>query len=104
MLAMLLAREAMLGLALGLAVMILLSGMQLAGQIISQTSGMSLADVANPDVRHQRAALLADPRNAGPGDLLSRRRPSASDRRPAPLVRLDAARPGPTCRTAWSRR
>ena len=46
--ALLLAREAMLGLALGLAVMILLSGMQLAGQIISQTSGMSLADVANP--------------------------------------------------------
>src|SRR5262245_62369712 len=44
----LLAREAMLGLALGLAVLILLSGMQLAGQIISQTSGMTLADVANP--------------------------------------------------------
>ena len=38
----------MLGLALGLAVMILLSGMQLAGQVISQMSGMSLADVANP--------------------------------------------------------
>jgi flagellar biosynthetic protein FliR len=44
----LLAREAVLGLALGLAVMILLSGMQLAGQLISQTSGMTLADVANP--------------------------------------------------------
>jgi flagellar biosynthetic protein FliR len=44
----LLAREAMLGLAIGLALMILLSGMQLAGQIISQTSGMTLADVANP--------------------------------------------------------
>jgi flagellar biosynthesis protein FliR len=44
----LLAREAILGLALGLAVLILLSGMQLAGQIISQTSGMTLADVANP--------------------------------------------------------
>lgn len=44
----LLAREAMLGLALGLAILILLSGMQLAGQIISQTSGMTLADVANP--------------------------------------------------------
>jgi flagellar biosynthetic protein FliR len=38
----------MLGLAIGLALMILLSGMQLAGQIISQTSGMTLADVANP--------------------------------------------------------
>src|SRR5262245_9455744 len=48
MLGSLLAREAVLGLALGLAVLILLSGMQLAGQIISQTSGMTLADVANP--------------------------------------------------------
>lgn len=48
MLGALLAREAVLGLALGLAILILLSGMQLAGQIISQTSGLSLADVANP--------------------------------------------------------
>jgi flagellar biosynthetic protein FliR len=47
-LATLLARESILGLALGLAILILLSGMQLAGQLISQTSGMSLADVANP--------------------------------------------------------
>ena len=38
----------MLGLALGGAVMILLSGMQMAGQVISQMSGMSLADVVNP--------------------------------------------------------
>jgi len=48
MLGVLLAREAIVGLALGLAVMILLSGMQLAGQIISQISGLSLADVVNP--------------------------------------------------------
>ena len=41
-------REALLGLALGSAIMILLSGMQLAGQVISQMSGMSLADVVNP--------------------------------------------------------
>jgi flagellar biosynthesis protein FliR len=47
-LAPLLAREAVFGLAIGLAVMILLSGMQLAGQVISQISGLSLADVANP--------------------------------------------------------
>jgi flagellar biosynthetic protein FliR len=47
-LAPMLIREAVLGLALGLAVMILLSGMQLAGQVISQISGLSLADVANP--------------------------------------------------------
>jgi flagellar biosynthetic protein FliR len=45
----LLAREAILGLALGLAVMILLSGMQLAGQIVSQISGLSLADAVNPN-------------------------------------------------------
>src|SRR5262245_47817849 len=37
-LALLLAKEAVLGLALGLAVMVLLSGMQLAGQVISQMS------------------------------------------------------------------
>jgi flagellar biosynthetic protein FliR len=48
LLAVLLAKEAILGLALGLAVMLLLSGMQLAGQIISQSSGLTLADVANP--------------------------------------------------------
>src|SRR5262245_45366999 len=44
----LLTREAILGLAIGLAVMILLSGVQLAGQIVSQTSGLTLADVVNP--------------------------------------------------------
>lgn len=48
-LALLLAKEAMLGLALGLAVMVLLAGMQLAGQVISQMSGLSLAEVANPN-------------------------------------------------------
>lgn len=48
LLAVLLAKEAILGLALGLAVTILLGGMQMAGQVISQTSGLTLADVANP--------------------------------------------------------
>jgi flagellar biosynthesis protein FliR len=48
-LALLLGKEALLGLALGLAVMVLLSGMQLAGQVISQMSGLSLAEVANPN-------------------------------------------------------
>jgi flagellar biosynthetic protein FliR len=47
-LALLLGREAVLGLALGAAITILLSGMQLAGQVISQMSGLSLADVVNP--------------------------------------------------------
>jgi flagellar biosynthetic protein FliR len=44
----LLGREAALGLALGLAVMILFSGLQLAGQLIGQISGMSLAEVVDP--------------------------------------------------------
>lgn len=48
-LALLLAKEAVLGLALGLAVMVLLAGMQLAGQVIGQMSGLSLAEVANPN-------------------------------------------------------
>jgi flagellar biosynthetic protein FliR len=47
-LTLLMTREAILGAALGTVVMILLSGMQLAGQVISQMSGLSLADVANP--------------------------------------------------------
>lgn len=47
-LAVILAREAVLGLSLGLAIMILLSGMQLAGQVMSQMSGMSLAEVTDP--------------------------------------------------------
>ncbi len=42
--------ETLLGLVLGLGVMIILSGVQLAGQIISQLGGMSLAEVLNPDL------------------------------------------------------
>jgi flagellar biosynthetic protein FliR len=40
--------EVLVGVLLGLGVMILLSGVQVAGQVISQMSGMSLADVFNP--------------------------------------------------------
>jgi flagellar biosynthetic protein FliR len=40
--------ELLVGLLLGMGVNILLSGVQVAGQIISQMSGMSLADVFNP--------------------------------------------------------
>lgn len=47
-LAPLVAREMLLGLALGVAVMILVSGIQLAGQVISQMSGLSLGDVVSP--------------------------------------------------------
>jgi flagellar biosynthetic protein FliR len=44
----LLANEALVGLLLGLGMMILFSGIQVAGQIVSQMSGMALADVFNP--------------------------------------------------------
>ncbi len=40
--------ELIVGLALGLGVRILLGGVQVAGQIVSQMSGMSLADVFSP--------------------------------------------------------
>lgn len=43
-----LAREGVLGLLLGMSVQILFSGLQLTGQIIGQMSGMSLADVFDP--------------------------------------------------------
>ena len=41
-------REALLGLALGLSVLILFTGLQLTGQLMGQISGMSLADVFDP--------------------------------------------------------
>ncbi|MEO8496655.1 MAG: flagellar biosynthetic protein FliR [Planctomycetota bacterium] len=47
-LSVLLAREAVLGLALGLAVMILFTGLHLTGQIMGQMSGMALADAYDP--------------------------------------------------------
>lgn len=46
----LLGREVVLGLALGLSVNILFSGMQLAGQLIAQVSGLSLADIYSPSL------------------------------------------------------
>jgi flagellar biosynthetic protein FliR len=44
----LLLNEVLIGLLLGLGVTILFSGIQVAGQIVSQMSGLSLADVFNP--------------------------------------------------------
>jgi len=49
-LAVLLGRELVLGLALGLSVNVLFSGMQLAGQLIAQVSGLSLSDVYSPSL------------------------------------------------------
>jgi flagellar biosynthesis protein FliR len=40
--------ELLVGMLIGLGVMVLLSGVQVAGQVISQMSGMSLGDVFNP--------------------------------------------------------
>lgn len=40
--------ELLIGLVLGLGVMILLSGVQVAGQLVGRTSGLSLADVFDP--------------------------------------------------------
>ncbi len=42
--------EILVGALLGMGISILLSGVQVAGQIISQMSGLSLADVFNPDL------------------------------------------------------
>jgi flagellar biosynthesis protein FliR len=47
-LALMLGREALLGLSLGLAVMIVFTGLQLTGQIIGQMGGVSLAEVIDP--------------------------------------------------------
>ena len=47
---MLLANELTLGLAQGLVIMILVAGLQLAGQLMSQMSGMQIADVFHPDL------------------------------------------------------
>jgi len=44
----LLVNEVLVGLLLGLGITILFSGIQVAGQIVSQLSGLSLADVFNP--------------------------------------------------------
>jgi flagellar biosynthetic protein FliR len=47
-LAVLISREAVLGLALGLAIMILFTGLHLTGQVMGQMSGMALADTYDP--------------------------------------------------------
>src|SRR5438270_6193218 len=46
--AILMVGELLIGIVLGLGVAILMSGLQLAGQVIAQMSGMALADVLNP--------------------------------------------------------
>lgn len=47
-LGLMLGREVLLGLSLGLAVMIVFTGLQLSGQVIGQMAGVSLAEVVDP--------------------------------------------------------
>jgi flagellar biosynthetic protein FliR len=49
----LLAGEVLIGLVLGLGIVILLSGMQVAGQVVAQMSGMALAEVLSPGSEDQ---------------------------------------------------
>ncbi|HEX3726808.1 MAG TPA: flagellar biosynthetic protein FliR [Pirellulales bacterium] len=53
----LLGAEALIGLTLGLGVLVLFSGIQVAAQIIGQMSGLQLADVFNPGVDTNQPAL-----------------------------------------------
>lgn len=52
-LAILLAGEVLIGMVLGLGIVILFSGMQVAGQIVAQMSGMALAEVLAPGSDNQ---------------------------------------------------
>lgn len=49
-LAITLAREAVLGLLLGLALLLVVTGLQIAGRIIGQMSGIALAEAVDPDL------------------------------------------------------
>lgn len=50
-------REALIGLSIGLATAILFAGVQLAGQVVSQTAGVSLADVLDPSFESSVSAV-----------------------------------------------
>lgn len=49
--------ETLVGVLLGLGLMVLLAGVQVTGQIVSQLSGMSLADVADPSFDSQSSVF-----------------------------------------------
>ncbi len=94
----LLANEALVGLLLGLGINILFSGVQVAGQIVSQMSGLSLADVFNPGFRGRRFRLLAAVLLSHAGRVCCDRRTPHCDRGAARNVRIGAARPRGTGR------
>ena len=56
-LALLLANEVLVGALLGVGVSILLAGVQVAGQLVAQLSGVSLGDVFNPDSGESVSAI-----------------------------------------------
>ena len=86
--------EALVGLTLGLGVLVLFSGMQVAGQIISQMSGMQLADVFDPGFDSRRAGLFAVVFLRHVGGVRHHRRPSPRDGGAARHVRLAAGGAG----------
>jgi flagellar biosynthetic protein FliR len=53
----LLVNEALAGLLIGLGLNVLFSGIQIAGQIVSQMSGLSLADVFNPAIEEDTSVF-----------------------------------------------
>jgi flagellar biosynthetic protein FliR len=53
----LMVNEVLVGLLLGVGVTILLSGVQLAGHLVSQLSGLSLADVFDPGIEEQASVF-----------------------------------------------
>jgi flagellar biosynthetic protein FliR len=53
----LLVNEVLVGLLLGLGLNILFSGIQVAGQVVSQMSGLSLADVFNPGIEEDASVF-----------------------------------------------
>jgi flagellar biosynthesis protein FliR len=55
----LLANEALVGLLLGLGINILFSGVQVAGQIVSQLAGLSLADVFSPGFENEDVSVFS---------------------------------------------
>ena len=52
------AGETLVGVTIGVGITLLFSGLQVAGQIVNQMSGMQLADVYNPDL-HENVPIFS---------------------------------------------
>ena len=86
--------EALIGLTLGLGVLLLFSGMHVAGQIISQMSGMQLADVFDPGFDANVPAFSQLLSYVDDGRVRDHRRSSQGDRSLARHVCLAAGGAG----------